>query len=1246
MVAVAEISAGRVRSPGTGASGGARIMPTPASGLTVIALGVAVACGATPGFALANPTGGVALVGQATMTSSGNNLLITTQNGVGASHSAIDWQSFSIPKGSSTYFQQPNAGSTSINRVVTNTPSQLFGTLGSNGNLVLVNQSGITVGAGAVVDTAGFTASSLHMTDADALAGRLRFGNASTPGGAVSVKGNVLARSGDVVLIGSNVSTGADSLVEAPNGALILGAGHAVSIGARGLEGINFEIQAPADSAVNLGTLKGDAVGIFAGTLKHSGLIRASQASLQGGKVVLKATGDAFVEGAGQILATGTVGGNVDVLGSRVAVTDQAVVDVSGEQGGGVVRIGGDYQGQNSSIQNASKTFFGPQASIQADATSAGAGGKVIVWADEVTRAYGHISAKGGFLTGDGGFVETSGKQFLDVSGIRVDAGSRAQNAASGVWLLDPPDIEIIAGSTTTANVTGAPNFVDVGTGASTLSATDLVSALSNGNVSVVATGALTVSTPIVAGSNGNLSLKATSGSLVVNQPITLTDKNLKLEASSGSIALGASLGVGTGEVNLKSGTTITQSAGAITASLLEVEAGGAVMLDQSNSVSTIAASVTGSGAAFSFKGASLINVNASSSISGVTTSGGAISIESTGGSVQISQPVNAGSGNVTLKSTADVTQSSTAQITGNVLTVTGGGNINLNQTANNAQTVVLTGAGTSVQVNYWDTDAFAVGPVTVAEALSLKSSGGAITQSGSITTGSGYSLTVEAGAGNVTLESTSNSLHGLTITSGGIVKVKDGGAVNLYSVAAGSFRLGAVGSVTLVSGGVSTSAGAVEISSSTSSISAAEGIQATGGAVTLKAANGLTVSSISGITSNVSGDAVLLIADTGTFSGTSPITTPNGRWLAYLKDPGGHTFPGVTSAPIFKQYNAPYGTSVLGTGNGVLYNNTATAKLTGSLTGSVTKVYDGGLSISLSGASSSPISGGYVDGDNGGTASLSGATGNLSDPNVGTAKSVSATGLLLSGISGGNSISTVYGYQTQFSGNIGAVTPAPVVVDVYPVSAALTGTASKTYDGTTAATLTPANFQLSGFVGSDSASVTKATGTYAGKNVGTGLTVTTTLAPTDFSPVGATLLSNYTLPTSASGNIGAISVAPLSVVANSANKTFGTTLALSGTAFTSTGLVAGETIGSVTLTSSGAVATASVVGGPYAIVPSAATGGTFALSNYAISYVNGALTVNPAALVAVAGSLSGSTTKVYDGTTTATLTPANYSLT
>jgi hypothetical protein len=47
-----------------------------------------------------------------------------------------------------------------------------------------------------------------------------------------------------------------------------------------------------------------------------------------------------------------------------------------------------------------------------------------------------------------------------------------------------------------------------------------------------------------------------------------------------------------------------------------------------------------------------------------------------------------------------------------------------------------------------------------------------------------------------------------------------------------------------------------------------------------------------------------------------------------------------------------------------------------------------------------------------------------------------------------------------------------------------------------------------------------------------------------------------------------------------------------------------------VTLTSSGAASTATVAGSPYPIVPSAATGGTFAPANYTIYYVNGSLTV------------------------------------
>ncbi|WP_197284818.1 YDG domain-containing protein, partial [Piscinibacter sakaiensis] len=90
-------------------------------------------------------------------------------------------------------------------------------------------------------------------------------------------------------------------------------------------------------------------------------------------------------------------------------------------------------------------------------------------------------------------------------------------------------------------------------------------------------------------------------------------------------------------------------------------------------------------------------------------------------------------------------------------------------------------------------------------------------------------------------------------------------------------------------------------------------------------------------------------------------------------------------------------------------------------------------------------------------------------------------------------------------------VTPA----ELNAVLASIVGNPTKTYDGNTTATLTGANFSLTGFVGSDGATVTRSTGTYDSADAGA-RTVTTTLANGDFSPTGATDLRNYTLPTSA----------------------------------------------------------------------------------------------------------------------------------
>jgi len=99
--------------------------------------------------------------------------------------------------------------------------------------------------------------------------------------------------------------------------------------------------------------------------------------------------------------------------------------------------------------------------------------------------------------------------------------------------------------------------------------------------------------------------------------------------------------------------------------------------------------------------------------------------------------------------------------------------------------------------------------------------------------------------------------------------------------------------------------------------------------------------------------------------------------------------------------------------------------------------------------------------------------------------------------------------------------------ITVAPLTAAVIGTPTKVYNGTTAATLAPANYALTGFVTGEGATVTQTAGTYNSKDVLTANTVSVTLAAGNYTATGATLLSNYVLPIAATG-AGTITVAPL----------------------------------------------------------------------------------------------------------------------
>ncbi len=207
------------------------------------------------------------------------------------------------------------------------------------------------------------------------------------------------------------------------------------------------------------------------------------------------------------------------------------------------------------------------------------------------------------------------------------------------------------------------------------------------------------------------------------------------------------------------------------------------------------------------------------------------------------------------------------------------------------------------------------------------------------------------------------------------------------------------------------------------------------------------------------------------------------------------------------------------------------------------------------------------------------------------------------------NTLAANANYTISYVNGSLAVTPAPLGIAANSATR-LYGDANPAFSAT-----------YTGFQGTDSAA--SLTGTLA---LTTPAVTTSSVGNYAIIPSGQSS-ANYTI-SYVNGALG-VTPAPLGIAANSTSKIYGDTLSFTGTEFSSTGLKNGETIGSVSLASAGAVSTAGVAGGPYAITASAASGGTFNAGNYTISYVDGALGVTPAPL----GIAANSTSKIYGDT-------------
>ena len=197
--------------------------------------------------------------------------------------------------------------------------------------------------------------------------------------------------------------------------------------------------------------------------------------------------------------------GNIGILGDDIAILNGSYLDASGALRGGNIKVGGDFHGQGPT-PTAAATVVQNNTTINANALDAGNGGNVAVWSDNYTNFAGLISARGGSQSGNGGFVETSGKINLQMNGL---ADASALKGHAGSWLMDPEDVTISTG--TDADITGNPSFVPGNTTTTaTLNTSDITTALNAGTNVTVTTG-------------GNAQSGPNGGSITVNNAISAT---------------------------------------------------------------------------------------------------------------------------------------------------------------------------------------------------------------------------------------------------------------------------------------------------------------------------------------------------------------------------------------------------------------------------------------------------------------------------------------------------------------------------------------------------------------------------------------------------------------------------------------------------------------------------------------------------------------------------------------------------
>src|SRR5450830_1143204 len=404
---------------------------------------------------------------------------------------------------------------------------------------------------------------------------------------------------------------------------------------------LTFNNGATAGDVENQGTIKtasGGSVYLIGSNVTNSGVIQSPNGE------ILLAAGQTV-----QLVDTATPGVSVNVTGTAGSVTNLGTISAAAGRIGiaaGLINNSGNINA-SSVVNDGGRIFLRASQNLTTTATSriaadgANKGGSVVLYSDKVAYLDGDISAQG--APGKGGYVETSGKQTLDV--VRMPAVG-----SGGEWYIDPYDLVVT--SADSPDITNSANIITSVGSSATISNATIVAALNAGSSVTLATGAGGSAT------GGNITVNAAIDT-TVSSAATLTlnaDNNIILNAdiksTSGALSLNlnsnyrdANAGSHTAQVN---GATIKLNGGTLNVSDGSTVIGGGALAINNGAVLDLDtfSTVNAGNLTIADGGALVANYSASLHLANLDNSG-TVNFQNSG--ITTSSLTNRGSGTMTL---------------------------------------------------------------------------------------------------------------------------------------------------------------------------------------------------------------------------------------------------------------------------------------------------------------------------------------------------------------------------------------------------------------------------------------------------------------------------------------------------------------------------------------------------------------------------------------------------------------------